>query len=52
MNSIETTGGVDTGKLHLDLHVLPQGDSFQVENNPNGIRQALRRLKALAVAAR
>lgn len=48
MNTIETTVGVDTGKEHLDFHVLPAGESFQVENNAAGVREALRRLKGFS----
>ena len=47
MNTIETTVGVDTGKNHLDVHILPADESFQVENSPAGIRQLIRSLRTL-----
>lgn len=48
MNTLETTVGVDTGKHHLDIHILPHDESFQVTNDAPGIREALKRLKRLA----
>ena len=48
MNSQETTIGIDTGKQHLDVHILPHGESFQVSNDTRGIREAIKHLKPLA----
>lgn len=43
----EINVGIDTGKHHLDIHIRPLGEYFQVENNASGIRQALQRFKQI-----
>jgi transposase len=37
--------GIDTGQAILDIHVRPQGDFQPFENNPEGIRAAIRFIK-------
>ena len=37
--------GIDTGQAILDIHVRPQGDYQSFENNPEGIRAAIRFIK-------
>jgi transposase len=37
--------GIDTGQAILDIHVRPQGDFQSFENNPEGIRAAIRFIK-------
>jgi transposase len=37
--------GIDTGQAILDIHVRPQGDYQSFENNPEGIRSAIRFIK-------
>jgi transposase len=37
--------GIDTGQAILDIHVRPQGDYQSFENNPEGIRAAVRFIK-------
>ncbi len=37
--------GIDTGQDILDIHVRPQGDYQSFENNPEGIRAAIRFIK-------
>jgi len=39
--------GIDTGQAILDIHVRPQGDYQSYENNPEGIRAAIRFIKPL-----
>jgi transposase len=41
--------GVDVSKHRLDVHVLPTGASFAVDNTPQGIEQLIERLKPLGV---
>ena len=41
--------GIDIGKAQLDICVYERDVYFTVENNPSGIRQALRRLSRYAV---
>ena len=40
--------GVDTGKDHLDIHVRPLNEYFQVSNDKKGITEAMKRLKKVA----
>jgi len=37
--------GIDTGQAILDIHVHPKGDYQSFENNPGGIRAAIRFIK-------
>ena len=37
--------GIDTGQAILDIHVRPQGHFQSFENNPEGIRAAIRFIK-------
>lgn len=41
----EINVGVDTGKAQLDIYIRPIGEFFTVENNPSGIKQAIKRIK-------
>ena len=34
--------GIDTGQAMLDIYVRPSGEFQSVENNPDGIRVAIR----------
>ncbi len=43
----EINVGVDTGKAQLDIYVRPLEQAFSVPNNTAGIREAIRRLKAV-----
>jgi transposase len=48
MNNQDKSGiniGIDTGQAILDIHVRPQGDFQSFENNPEGIRAAIRFIK-------
>jgi transposase len=48
MNTIDQSEiniGIDTGQAILDIHVRPQGDFQSFENNPEGIRAAIRFIK-------
>lgn len=42
----EINVGIDTSKTQLDIYVRPVGDYFSVENNAQGIKEALKRIKA------
>lgn len=44
-NYSETNIGIDTGQALLDIYVRPSGEVLSVENNPDGIRQAIRFIK-------
>lgn len=37
--------GIDTGKTQLDIFIRPTGEHFTVINNPEGIKQAVKRIK-------
>lgn len=41
-NDNEINIGIDTGQAMLDIYVRPIGEFLTVENNPEGIRQAIR----------
>ncbi len=41
----EINVGVDTGKAQLDIFIRPIGEFFTVENNPSGIKEAIKRIK-------
>lgn len=43
--SEEINVGVDTGKTQLDIYIRPIGEFFTVENNPSGIKEAIKRIK-------
>ncbi len=43
--SQEINVGVDTGKAQLDIYIRPIGEYFTVENNPSGIKLAIKRIK-------
>lgn len=43
--------GIDVSKERLDVHLLPAGDAFSVENNSAGLRSLRRRLRPFTVAA-
>ena len=43
--NISTNIGIDTSKTQLDIYVLPDDVFFSVENNAQGIRAALKRIK-------
>ncbi len=44
---MERLVGIDVSKTWLDMHVLPEGDAFQVARNVDGIDELVRRLAAL-----
>jgi hypothetical protein len=35
-SEIKSYIGIDVSKMHLDICILPQGERFQIENNPQG----------------
>lgn len=41
----EINVGIDTGKTQLDIYIRPQGEYFTVENTPQGIKEAIKRIK-------
>jgi transposase len=41
----EINVGVDTGKKQLDIYIRPLAIFFRVENNPPGIKDAIKRIK-------
>jgi transposase len=41
----EINVGVDTGKKQLDIYIRPLAIFFRVENNPQGVKSAMERLK-------
>jgi transposase len=45
-----TAIGIDVSKDKLDVHVLPQGESFSVPRNAKGIEELVGRLKAVEPA--
>lgn len=46
MKTIEEINvGIDTSKTQLDIYVRPIGEFFSVENNAQGIKEALKRIK-------
>lgn len=46
-NQNEINVGVDTGKLQLDIHILPDDIYFSCSNSNEGIKEALIRIKKL-----
>lgn len=38
--------GIDTSATQLDIYVRPNGDAFSVKNTPDGIKEAVKRLRA------
>lgn len=42
------TVGVDTGKFQLDICIHPLDEYFSVENNDNGIKDAIKKLKSFS----
>jgi len=47
MNQLEINIGIDTSQSQLDIGVLPSGKFFSVENNEEGVYDAVQRLKRL-----
>lgn len=45
-NTDEINIGIDTSKTQLDIFVRPIGEFFSVENNVQGIKEALKKIKA------
>ena len=45
-NDQSITVGIDTGKYQLDIYIHPLDEYFSVENNNNGIKDAIKRLKS------
>jgi transposase len=43
-DSVDNPVGIDVSKARLDVHLLPEGLSFQVPNSPEGHRELLARL--------
>ena len=44
-NQTEINVGVDTGKHQLDIYIRPVDIGFSVENNPEGIQAAIKKIK-------
>ena len=44
-NDQRITVGVDTGKFQLDIHLYPLDIDFSVQNNEEGVRDAIRTIK-------
>lgn len=42
----ETSVGIDTGKIYLDIYIRPLGKHLRVENNAKGIKEAIKFIKA------
>ncbi|MGZ8195465.1 MAG: IS110 family RNA-guided transposase [Methylosarcina sp.] len=42
----EINVGVDTGKKQLDIYIRPLAIFFSVDNNPQGIKEAIKRIKS------
>ena len=40
--------GIDVSKAHLDVHVLPTGDSFRVSHDDDGLVTLIERLRPVA----
>ncbi|MER8480921.1 IS110 family transposase [Mesorhizobium sp. M0976] len=47
---MEIIVGIDVSKDRLDVHVLPSGEAFSVENDHAGVEDLVRRLAALSPA--
>lgn len=47
MNKSEINVGIDTSSTQLDIYVRPLGDFFSVENNVQGIKEAIKRIQGL-----
>jgi len=43
--------GIDVSKDTLDVHIHPQGESFKLARNSDGVEQLVQRLKELELAA-
>ena len=41
----EINVGIDTSKDKLDIYIRPLGEYFVVENNQQGVKEAIRRIK-------
>ena len=39
--------GIDVSKDHLDVHAVPSGESFRVDNTPQGVDELIGRLRSL-----
>lgn len=42
----EINVGVDTGKKQLDIYIRPLAIFFSVDNNPQGVKEAIKRIKS------
>jgi transposase len=49
MASLERIAGIDVSKLHLDLHLLPQGKAQRFPNEPPGIQDLIELLKTASL---
>ena len=47
MNHSQINVGIDTSQAQLDIGVLPTGEFFSVSNDPEGIKEAITRIKQL-----
>ena len=47
METTEINVGIDTRSHQLDKYVRPTGPFFSVENKPEGIKQAIKRLQPI-----
>ncbi|CAA9892813.1 transposase (fragment) [Candidatus Methylobacter favarea] len=45
LSNFEINGDVNTGKKQLDIHIRPLAIFFKVENNPQGIKEAVKKIK-------
>ena len=45
INENEITVGVDTSKLKLDIYIHPLGEHFIVNNDAQGVKEAIKRIK-------
>ena len=43
----EINVGIDTSKTQLDIYIRPLDEFFSVDNTMQGVKQALKRLKAV-----
>ena len=50
MNTQEINVGIDTSSKQLDIYVRPSGQFFRVNNDTQGIKEAVKRLQTLKPA--
>ena len=47
MNNPEINVGIDTSSQQLDIYVRPTGQFFSVNNDPAGIKDAIKQLQSM-----